>query len=432
MQTVERKIRSKRAVVGVVGQGYVGFPLAQRSAESGYRTYGFDISVDTVARCEKANRFHNYKAVLTPSALRACDVLIVAVPTPTKSEGGRHEPDLALVINAVRTLSSCVINDNQPRLLVLESTYAPGTTRTVVAPMLAEAIEAGRLALGYSPERIDPGNPRFNLVNTPKVTSGIDAAAAWLVNRFYSQIVDRVVPATNLEAAEATKILENTFRFISITFAQEFDSYCDRAGIDAREITNLASSKPFGFMPFYAGAGIGGHCIAEDPYYLYQSMLDLGMAPHILESAIENHEARAGVIVDRIADQLGGRPIAGARILLLGVSYKPNVGDPRRSPAQPILERLEAEGARVDYHDALVPRFGGHNSLELKTARPQDYDLAVLITAHQHLDYDALAGAGWRIYDTRGLIKRTPAGAALSEEGPFVLSQGQTLVEAGS
>ncbi|MGI8549718.1 MAG: UDP binding domain-containing protein, partial [Dehalococcoidia bacterium] len=201
---------------------------------------------------------------------------------------------------------------------------------------------------------------------------------------------------------------ENTFRFISITFAQEFDTSCEKAGIDAREITTLAATKPFGFMPFYAGPGIGGHCIAEDPYYLYQSMLDSGLSPKILESALANHEARASVIVERIIEHIGGRPLEGAKILLLGVSYKPNVGDARRSPAQPILELLEAEGATVDYHDSLVAKFHGHTSVDLRAASAVDYDVAVLITAHDGVNYHELMDAGWNIFDTRGAIKSAP------------------------
>jgi UDP-N-acetyl-D-glucosamine dehydrogenase len=260
----------------------------------------------------------------------------------------------------------------------------------------------GDVLLGYSPERIDPGNETFNLINTPKVTSGYDDMSAQLVQLFYSLILERAVPASSMEAAEATKILENTFRFINITFAQEFDAYCEQAGLDAREITGLAATKPFGFMPFYAGPGIGGHCIAEDPYYLHQSMRDEGMEPAILEAAIANHEGRAQVMVDRIARRLGARPLAGARILFLGVSYKPNVGDARRSPAQPMLALLQVAGAQVDYHDPLVARFEGRTSVDLDAAAPSDYDLAVLVTHHSDLDYAGMLEAGWRIFDTRG------------------------------
>lgn len=403
---LEKKIKSGRAVVGVVGQGYVGFPLAQRAAQVGYTTFGFDISGATVERCQKMNRFPAYQAVRSAIHLSECDVIIVAVPTPTKDlDDGRREPDLSLVISATRTLLLNLPDDGQGRLLLYESTYAPGTTRNVVAPMVARKHDLGvTVALGYSPERIDPGNQTFHLVNTPKVTSGYDEASAYLTQVFYSQLVERAVPASSMEAAEATKILENTFRFINITFAQEFDQYCERSGLSAREITGLASTKPFGFMPFYAGPGIGGHCIAEDPYYLYYNMLDHGQEAPILREALANHEGRAGVIVERAVRRLGGRPIHGARILLLGVAYKPNIGDPRRSPAQPLVELLEAEGAIVSYADQHVGKFMHRTGIDLSAATPDEYDLAVLVTAHGGIDYQGMVDNGWRILDTTGVI----------------------------
>ncbi len=407
-QELAQRIKTRWAVVGVVGQGYVGFPLAQRIAACGYQTLGFDVSGATVERCERANRFATYRAVRSAIYLTPCDVIIIAVPTPTRDIEDRREPDLSLVIAAMKTVLLNIPDDDHARLIVLESTYAPGTTRQVIAPLIAAKHDLGdTVALGYSPERIDPGNTTYHLVNTPKVTSGYDEASAYLTHLFYSQIIDRAVPATSMEAAEATKILENTFRFVSITMAQEFDEYCERAGINAREVTDLAATKPFGFMPFYAGPGIGGHCIAEDPYFLFQSMLDQGMEPQILQAAIANHERRPAVIVERIVRRLGGRPIHGARILLLGVSYKPNIGDARRSPAQPILDLLEVEGAIVDYLDPHVPRFAGRTSVKLHEVRPEDYDLAVLITDHDAIDYLAMHEEGWRILDTKNIIKPT-------------------------
>src|SRR5579883_2827830 len=395
-------IRSRKAIVGVVGQGYVGFPLAQRIAQSGYRTLGFDLNGDTVARCEQENTSRRYRAVMTVLALKPCDILIIAVPTPTRFTGTVYEPDLAMVVSAVRSLVSHVLDESRPRLVVLESTYAPGTTRSVVAPLIAEHHALGEsVFLGYSPERIDPGNTRFHLENTPKVTSGYDAASAELVQLFYSSFLDRAVPATSMEAAEATKILENTFRFINITFAQEFDAYCEQTGISAQEVVGLASTKPFGFMPFYAGPGIGGHCIAEDPYFLHQAMVDAGCEAGILAAGLRNHENRAGVIVDRIARVLG-RPLDGSRILLLGVSYKPDIGDARRSPAMPILQLLEAAGASVDYHDPHVARFADRTSIDLSTASAESYDIAVLLTEHTSVDYAALEADGWKLWNAHG------------------------------
>lgn len=411
--SLDALIRTRRAVVGVVGQGYVGFPLAQRIAQSGFRTLGFDLNGDIVARCERENTSRRYHAVMTVLALKPCDVLIVAVPTPTRFTGSAYEPDLAMVVSAVRSLVSHVLDESRPRLVVLESTYAPGTTRNVVAPLIAEKHTLGEtVLLGYSPERIDPGNTRFHLQNTPKITSGYDATAAELVQLFYSSVLDRAVPATSMEAAEATKILENTFRFINITFAQEFDAFCEQTGISAHEVVSLAATKPFGFMPFFAGPGIGGHCIAEDPYFLHQAMVDAGCEASILAAGLRNHENRAAVIVERIARVLG-RPLAGARVLLLGVSYKPNIGDARRSPAMPILQLLEAAGAHVEYHDPHVARFADRGSIELDAADPQQYDVAVLLTEHSSVDYAALEAAGWKLWNAHG--RTAPRRAAASE-----------------
>lgn len=421
LRTLESRIRSRKAVVGVVGQGYVGFPLAQRIAQSGYKTYGFDLNGDTVVRCEQENKSGRYRAVMTVLALRPCDVLVVAVPTPTRFTGAAYEPDLAMVISAVRSLVNHVLDETRPRLVLLESTYAPGTTRNVVAPIIAERHALGEtVLLGYSPERIDPGNTRFHLENTPKITSGMDVTAAELAQLFYASFVEHAVPATSMEAAEATKILENTFRFINITFAQEFDAYCERAGISAHEVVSLAATKPFGFMPFYAGPGIGGHCIAEDPYFLYQAMLDSGSEAGMLAAGLRNHEQRAGVIVERIARAIG-RPLAGAHILLLGVSYKPNIGDARRSPAMPILQLLEAAGAIVDYHDPHVARFADRASTDLASASPERYDLAVLLTEHRGVDYAALEAAGWRLWNAHG--RTMPHAAQAAEARSHRLSE---------
>jgi UDP-N-acetyl-D-glucosamine dehydrogenase len=397
---LEGRIRDRTAKIGVIGQGYVGFPLAQQIAQRGYKVLGYDINGDTVLRCKEINRQRHYEAIISPLGLRSCDVLIVAVPTPTRRTDAGWKPDLSYVVAVVHNIADYLIDASKPRLVILESTYAPGTTRRVVAPLLAERHELGRdVFLGYSPERIDPGNARFNIKNTPKVTSGYDAASARLVHAFYSHVVDRAVAASSMEAAEATKILENSFRFVNITFAQEFDVYCDKIGIASREVVELAATKPFGYMPFYAGPGIGGHCIAEDPYFLYQAMQECQSPSDILAAAVRNHESRGSVIVERIARRLAPRSLVGAHILLIGVSYKPGIGDARRSPAAPIIDLLFREGARVDYYDRFVPRFETLQSIDLATADPHDYDLAVIVTRHPDIDPQRLAATGWAVLD---------------------------------
>jgi UDP-N-acetyl-D-glucosamine dehydrogenase len=404
VRALTRRIAGHTATVGVIGQGYVGFPLAQRTAACGFAVIGYDIDSAVAERCAAESRHARYHATASLDELRACDVLIVAVPTPTRDGWLGPEPDLHCVLDVARGLGVSILSDGKPRLVVLESTYAPGTTRGLVAPLLASGCALGEtLWLGYSPERIDPGNRQHTLANTPKIVSGDSAAAAELTRQFYAQIVSHVELASSLEAAELTKLTENVFRFISITSVQEIDELCVRLRLDTREIIRLAATKPFGFMPFSAGAGIGGHCIAEDPYFLERAMRDSGMQPAILQAALANHEGRAAVIVARIARELPDESLSGRRLLLLGVSYKPDVDDTRRSPALPVLRLLEQAGAIVDYHDPLVPIFAGRASIDLAAVHASDYDLAVVITAHTSVDLQALAVAGWSLYDTRGV-----------------------------
>jgi nucleotide sugar dehydrogenase len=402
-------IRSKLAVVGVVGQGYVGFGLAQRAAEAGFETYGLDLQPAVVERSQRENSFDAYLATTDPTVLADCDVILIAVPTPTLEANGGRKSDLSLVEAAGRMVLDQIDKDNRPRLVVCESTYAPGTTRGLLAPIFAEAPEPDRIAVGYSPERIDPGNTGFPLEDIPKVTSGIDERSADLTRVFYEQIVHEVVPASSMEAAEATKLLENTFRFINIAFAQEFDEYCYSINLSSHEVTRLAATKPFGFMAFHAGAGVGGHCIAEDPYFLYDSMLNASAKTDVLQTAMKNHDSRSEVIVERIKEHLGGRSLEGARILVLGVAYKPNIGDTRRSPAQPVIAWLRRLGATVDYHDPHVPLFDGQASVDLDDRRPTDYDLAVAMVEHAAFDIEALRSNGWSVYRLSDSAALAPA-----------------------
>jgi UDP-N-acetyl-D-glucosamine dehydrogenase len=405
---LERLIRDRRATVGVVGQGYVGYGLARRAAEVGFPTFGLDIDPAVVARRRAEGPYRGYRPTDDPRVLARCDVILLAVPTPTAADDAGRRPDLSIVQSATEMVARQIRGDARPRLFVSESTYAPGTTRNVVMPILRRVAGDDTLAVGYSPERIDPGNRRFDLPDIPKVTSGADATAEALTRAFYEQVVREVVPASSMEAAEATKLLENTFRFVNIAFAHEFDEYCHGLGLSSHEITGLAATKPFGFMPFFAGAGVGGHCIAEDPYFLYDSIREAGAQADLLATALRNHETRPGIVVRRIVDRLAPRPVEGARILLLGVAYKPNIGDTRRSPAAPILAALEQQGATVDYHDPHVPAFVGRPSVDLPAADPHDYDLAAVLVEHDAFDLRSLRGAGWQVWR---LSDGAPSGA---------------------
>ncbi len=396
LRALRGKIASHSATVAVIGQGYVGFPLAQRIAEKGFVTLGIDSSPEVEQRCRGMNVHESYRATRDPRWLKNADVVVVAVPTPTIDTDKGRMPDLSNVrdaMDAIRQQWQTVIDG---QLIIIESTYAPGTTRALIGELFSGRIIGKDLAVGYSPERIDPGNAHFSVDNIPKVVSGLDEASLLLTREFYDCIVDETVPATAVEAAEACKLLENTFRFINITFAQEFEEYCSRLGISAREATDLAATKPFGFMKFVAGAGIGGHCIAEDPYFLFDSMLQAGIEPKILASSLNNHELRAANLVGRVGKRLGG--LADKRVLLLGVTYKPDVADTRRSPAAPILAELIAHGATVSFYDPLVQTFEGLRSTSLESASER-FDLAVLVTAHTAFNIQSMRSAGLRIFD---------------------------------
>lgn len=402
LRDLSEAIALRHAVVGVVGQGYVGFGLAQRAAEVGFTTIGVDIDPRAVQRGLSENEFEKYQATMDPGVLATCDVILVAVPTPTSVDGGVRQADLSLVRVATRMIAEQIARDDRPRLVVSESTYAPGTTRNVVMPIIEEVADAWQIAFGYSPERIDPGNEAFGLSVIPKVTSGADEQAAALTKHFYEQLVEQVVPASTMEAAEATKLLENTFRFVNIAFAQEFDEYCHTLNLSSHEVTRLAATKPFGFMPFLAGAGVGGHCIAEDPYYLFDSMQAVSAPTSILGMAISNQEERAALVAERIIDHLAPGVIEGARLLLMGVTYKPNIGDTRRSPALSVMTLLEQHGAVVDYHDPHVPFFDGRTSVNLAQVGAGTYAVVALMVEHSAFDPDALQRDGWNIFRVAG------------------------------
>jgi len=394
-----RRIHSRTATVAVLGQGYVGFPLAQRAAERGFPTIGIDASEAVKRRCDGMNVHASYRASFEMADISSSEVVVVAVPTPTQDEGDVRRPDLAYVRSALDAVGRYPHREGRARLVVVESTYAPGTTRALAREYLGANGELGEtLAVGYSPERIDPGNSHYSVDNIPKVVSGLCGASAQLVKEFYDAIVDQTVPASSVEAAEACKLLENTFRFVNITFAQEFEQYCNAIGVSAREATELAATKPFGYMRFHAGPGIGGHCIAEDPYFLYEAMLSARIQPGVLRSALDNHESRAQVLVDRIAAHAGGT-VREKKIVLLGVSYKPGVADTRRSPASAIRKELLERGAIVSYHDPLVPLFENLESLSIDTESPTNHDLAVVVMKHASLDVAGMRSSGWRVFD---------------------------------
>ncbi|WP_153397774.1 nucleotide sugar dehydrogenase [Ornithinicoccus halotolerans] len=409
----------------IIGLGYVGLPLAQEATRAGRKVLGFDINQHVVDELN-AGRSHiddlsdadvaqmvagGFEATTDESRLGEAAAAVICVPTPLSQDGG---PDLRAVEAAV----DAVARQLRPGMLVvLESTTYPGTTDEVVRPRL----EAGGLVAGvdfylaFSPERIDPGNAKFGAKNTPKVVGGHTPACAEAAAEFYGVFVEQVVRAKGTREAETAKLLENTYRHINIALVNEMARFCHELGIDLWDVINAAKSKPFGFQAFYPGPGVGGHCIPIDPNYLSHNVrARLGYPFRFVELAQEINSQMPAYVVQRVQDLLNedGKPLKGSAVLLLGVTYKPNIADQRESPAVPLARQLLAKGANVQYHDPHVPSWGplGGQAVRVEdpTAGVAEADLTVLVQNHREYDVDLLAKTATRFFDTRGVA---PEGA---------------------
>ena len=409
------------ADVVIVGQGYVGLPLAQEATKAGLTVIGYDITqslvdalnsgvshVDDLSDADIAEMIAGgYQATTDEARIGEAKVAVICVPTPLSDEGG---PDLRAVEGATAAIGR---NLKAGMTVILESTTYPGTTDEVVRPILEEAsgLTAGKdFHLAFSPERIDPGNEKFGAKNTPKVVGGYtpesgDAAAA-----FYEQFVDTVVRAKGTREAETAKLLENTYRHINIALVNEMARFCHDLGIDLWDVIDAAKSKPFGFQAFYPGPGVGGHCIPIDPNYLSHNVRSrLGYPFRFVELAQEINSQMPAYVVSRAQDALNtdGKALNGATVLLLGVTYKPNIADQRESPAVPLAKALVAKGAKVQFHDPKVDtwRALGEDATKVTDALQgvKDADLTILVQNHKEYDVDALAGAATRMLDTRGV-----------------------------
>lgn len=403
----------------VVGLGYVGLPLARLACRTGLATAGIDIEtgvVDALAERRSptggvsdadvaAMAAAGFTAGTDPEPLTRADTVVICVPTGLTP--GR-EPDLG----PLRAASTTVGEHLRPgTLVVLESTSHPGTTEEVVAPILERhsGLRAGEdFYLAFAPERIDPGNTRFGLADTPKVVGGHTPLCAKYCATFYSRLVDTVVVARGTREAELAKLLENTYRFVNIALVNEFARYCARTGIDVWDVVHCAGTKPFGFESFSPGPGVGGHCIPVDPLYLSARAEADGFAFSLVETARVVNDGMPGHVLDRAAAMLGGRGLAGASVLLLGVTYKADVPDVRESPAGPVAERLLATGARVAYHDPYVPEFAvAGRVLRRETglrAAAAAADLTILMQRHRCYDPVLLARSARLLLDTRGIV----------------------------
>ena len=426
------KVASDSFLVGIIGLGYVGLPLADAFHEAGVRVLGFDVDPikitalangenylkhlggEMVANLSASGRF---SATSDVSRLSECDAIIICVPTPL---GAHREPDLSYVLGSGRDIGRTL---RAGQLVVLESTTYPGTTRGDLLPAMLAARPAGSAGLelgrdffvAFSPEREDPGRKTHNTKSTPKVVGGLDSVSTELATLLYQRAIQHVVTVSSAEVAEAAKILENTFRAVNIAMVNELKVLLTEMGIDVWEVIDAAATKPFGFMPFYPGPGLGGHCIPIDPFYLTWKAREVGRPTRFIELAGEVNHGMPDYVVARTTLALNDRckSVKNSRILILGLAYKPDIDDVRESPSFELIEKLRDLGAQVDYNDPLVPRTHQMRkydlrmeSVPLNTASLASYDAVVVSTNHTAYDWQQIADSAKLIIDTRNALRR--------------------------
>jgi UDP-N-acetyl-D-glucosamine dehydrogenase len=422
-----QKVKDRSAVVSVVGQGYVGLPLAVEFAKEGFKVLGIDLDARKV---EAINAGRSYipdvpteevaalvksgklTATTDYAALREADSVSICVPTPLRKT---RDPDMSYVIASADEVAKYA---HPGLLIVLESTTYPGTTDEILLPRLKQrGFNVGAdVFLAFSPERIDPGNKTYGVRNTPKVVGGYTSDCTDAVQALYSTAINTVVKVTGTQAAEMVKLLENTFRAVNIGLVNEVAIMCDKLGVNVWEVIEAAKTKPFGFMPFYPGPGLGGHCIPIDPLYLSWRMKSFNYNARFIELADEINMNMPRHVVGKVSEALNedGKPIKGSRILVLGVAYKKDIDDVRESPALDVIKLLEDRGGRVDYHDLYIPSIslehaGGHgdkHSIPLTEAAIHEADCVVIVTDHSAFDYAALSRQARLIVDTRNAMAR--------------------------
>jgi len=418
-----QKIQDRKATVGIIGLGYVGLPLAVEFAKGGFKVIGYDVS-ERVVRGLMEGRSHIqdvsssdiaklvkqklFEATTDQERLRQADAISIAVPTPL---GKTRDPDMSYVIAAADTVSRTA---HKGLLVVLESTTYPGTTREVLLPILTKlGLTVGEdVFLAFSPERVDPGNPKYHTKNTPKVVGGITQACTELASALYSSVIDEVVPVTTTEAAELVKLLENTFRSVNIGLVNEMAIVCDKLGVDVWEVIEAAGTKPFGFMKFTPGPGIGGHCIPLDPHYLAWKMRTLNYKTRFIDLASEINSQMPAYVVEKVAQALNDerKAVNGSRVLIIGVAYKPDIDDIRESPALDVMRLLERNGADVVFHDPHIASYreDGHTrtGVELSRDELRRADAVVIVTDHRAIDYQMLMDNAALIVDSRNAMAK--------------------------
>jgi UDP-N-acetyl-D-glucosamine dehydrogenase len=420
------RIRTRDYTVGVIGLGYVGLPLMLRFGEVGFRVLGFDVDL---AKTKQLNDGVSYishiqssrvaelvgagrlEATVDLDRLDEPDALIICVPTPLTAQ---REPDLTFVIATADAIADAV---RPGQLVCLESTTYPGTTEEIIVPRVtARGLKLGeQVFVAFSPEREDPGNDRYHTASIPKVVGGVTAMCRELAVALYAQAVERVVPVSSTRVAEAAKILENVYRSVNIALVNELKIAFDRMGIDIWEVIGAASTKPFGFQPFYPGPGLGGHCIPIDPFYLTWKAREYGVTTRFIELAGQINSAMPAYVIQHLTDALNMRskPLRGSKILVLGVGYKKDTDDPRESPALEIIEMLLAKGAETDYSDPFFPRLptGRRHAVDMESVplTPETvarYDAVLLVADHTDFPYAVIHGAAQLIVDTRNAFRR--------------------------
>ena len=428
IENLNQKIKSKEIVVGVIGLGYVGLPLMSSICSTGLRVIGFDIDSQKI---EKLNQGRSYLETLSSedlighiddgyfiatddfSLLKDTDVIIICVPTPLNIN---KDPDLSFVQNTTKTISKFL---RKGQMVVLESTTYPGCSNDLVKPILeANGLKSEvDFLLAYSPEREDPGNKNFSTTTTPKIVGGIGPIASSLASDFYSLFIEKVVEVSSAETAEAVKITENVFRAVNIALVNELKLIYEKMGVDVWEVIEAAKTKPFGFMPFYPGPGLGGHCIPIDPFYLSWKAKEFDINTRFIELAGEINHSMPGYIVDKIIAELSMRQeksIKGANILIIGIAYKKNINDQRETPAFPIMSKLISLGAEVEYFDPYIEeilpsrgfnKLNGMKSIVWNYQNFMKYDATIIVTDHDNIDYETLSKHTRLIIDTRNTLK---------------------------
>ena len=374
--------------IAIIGQGYVGRSIAVASVDAGYSVIGFDIDAAVISFLQISG---DYQGTVDPSLIGSADVVVIAVPTPLDRA---RKPDLSAVKAACKTISE---NVKKPVLVINESTSYPGTLRNEIADVIEKASGVGHL-YASSPERVDPGNGKWTQKNTPRLLAGLTPEATELARKFYSTFCDEIIEVSTPEVAEAAKLFENTFRQVNIALVNEFAQISNALDIPTREVLDAAATKPFGFMSFKPGPGVGGHCIPVDPSYLAYVAENVGVPAEFIKRANQVNLGMPAYVVSRVAKDVGS--LKGKKVVVIGVSYKANVSDTREAPAALVIEELKKQGAEVSWHDPVVDTWNGQTSSELK-----GFDLAIVVTKHDVVSEAAIKASAPYVFDCTGSIK---------------------------